>query len=216
MTASGAMVIVSRHFWLKREGETPQGYRPDNGPSTGAGRVSSPWRGYLCQMLPCRWLVLRPAPALLTIAVLACGRGEAPPSCGLNAVLGPRVLLDEFSIPNQTLIAPPQKLPEKLVARLAVGPAYSAIVGRADSQWVIGVNGALPAKTQPSFGVLVIDKSNDTPMGVLLFEGAEVEGAPTIGTVSVGPFVVPLTGVKVDPSRIQDPSCPLFPDSLIQ
>jgi hypothetical protein len=167
-------------------------------------------------MHPYRGPSLGPAFALCTIGLLACGRGDAPPACGLGAVIGPRVLLDEFSTPEQTLATPPQHLPEKLVARLAVGPAYSAIVGRVDSQWVIGVNGTLPPKILASFAVLVIDKGTDTPLGVLLYEGAEVEGAPHIGTVSVGASVIPLIGIRVDPARIQDPVCPLFPDSLIQ
>jgi hypothetical protein len=163
-----------------------------------------------------RGLAMRPAVALFTIGTLACGRGDAPPPCGLSAVIGPRVLLEEFSTPGQTLAVPPEQLPEKLVARLAVGPAYATIVGRADSQWVIGVNGALPAGIHPSFGVLVIDKSNERPLGVLLYESEVVDGAPHLGTVTVGAVVVPLLGVRVDPARIQEAACPLFPDSLIQ
>ena len=159
---------------------------------------------------------VRPALALFAIAIAACGKGDAPSACGLSAVVGPTVLLNEFTTSGQTLTAPPERLPEKLVARLVAGPAYSAIVGRADSQWVIGVNGSLPPSTQVSYGVLVLDKNDDRPLGVMLYEGAEVEGAPHVGTVSAGPFVVPLIGVKVEPSRIQDLSCPLFPDSLIQ
>jgi hypothetical protein len=181
-----------------------------------SGRLSTGGRDYLCPMLPYRGPALGPAIALFTIGLLACGRADAPPACGLNAVLGPRVLLDEFSTPNQTLATAPEHLPEKLVARLAVGPAYSAIVGRADSQWVIGVNGTLPPKIMASFGVLIIDKGSDKPMGVLLYEGSEVDGAPRIGTVSVGASMVPLIGIRVDPARIQDSVCPLFPDSLLQ
>jgi hypothetical protein len=156
-------------------------------------------------------------PLLLTIAALAaCGGKDAPPACGLNAVVGPSVLLNEFATANQTLATPPENLPEGLVVRLAAGPAFSAIVGRADSQWVIGVNGTLPPAVQISFGVLVLDKTTGTPLGVMLYESAPIEGAPPIGTVSVGAFVVPLIGIRLDPSRIQDPACPLFPDSLVQ
>jgi hypothetical protein len=154
--------------------------------------------------------------ATLAASLIGCSRGDTPPACGLNAVVGPAVLLNEFALPNQTMVTPPEQLPERLVARLAAGPAYSAIVGRADSQWVIGANGTLPEKAQISFGVLVVDKSDNHPLGVMMFENAPVEGAPQIGTVSAGAFVVPLLGVRVDPTRIQDPTCPLFPDSLLQ
>jgi hypothetical protein len=139
----------------------------------------------------------------------------ASATCGLAALAGPTALLGQFSVPGQTLAAPPRQLPERLAVRLVAGPAYSAVVGHADSLLVVGVNGALPSKVKPGFGVLVLDQSGKA-LGVLLYEGAPVEGAPQIGTVSVGNETVPLIGIQVDPSKIEDPRCPLFPDSLIQ
>jgi hypothetical protein len=50
----------------------------------------------------------------------------------------------------------------------------------------------------------------------MLYEGAPVEGAPTIGTISMGSASLPLIGIQLDPAKIEDPRCPLFPDSLIQ
>ena len=150
---------------------------------------------------------------LLVLGLAACSGSDTPPACGLNALVGSTVLLDEFSRPNQTLSTPPARMPERLVARLVAGPAYSAISGRADSQLVIGVNGTLPPKTVISFGVLVVDTSGQ-PLGVMLYESAPVDGAPTIGSVTAGSLVVPLIGIQLDPTRIQDPACPLFPDSL--
>ncbi len=157
--------------------------------------------------MPCRAL------PLLLLGALACAGADAPPVCGLNAVVGPTVLLDQFNVPNQTLIRAPARLPEKLVARLAVGPAFSAIVGRADSEIVVGVNGALPANTTITFGVLVVDPAGKS-LGVMLYELAPIDGAPRIGSVSVGNLVVPLIGIQLDASRIQDARCPLFPDSV--
>src|SRR5919199_2046333 len=100
------------------------------------------------------WFVV---PLLLAAA---CG-GSADRSragsaaCGLASLAGPTALLGQFSVPEQTLASPPRRLPERLVVRLVAGPAYPAIVGRSDSLWVIGVEGALPAKVKPGFGVLV-------------------------------------------------------------
>jgi hypothetical protein len=88
-------------------------------------------------------------------------------------------------------------------------------VGRSDSLWVIGVEGALPANVKPGFGVLVLDRSGKA-LGTMLYEGTPVEGAPQIGTVSVGNTTVPLIGIQLDPARIEDPRCPFFPDSVIQ
>ena len=150
----------------------------------------------------------------LVLLAAACSGKDAPRPCGLSAVVGPSLLLSEFSQPGQTLATPPARLPEQIVVRYVAGPATSAIAGRADSQWVIGVNGDVP-QTQPGYGVLVLDLQ-ERPLGVLMYEGAVIEGAPVLGSVSIGALVVPLIGIRVDPDRIQEPGCPLFPDSLAQ
>jgi hypothetical protein len=154
------------------------------------------------------------APLLLALA--ACGkpadRGSA--TCGLASLAGPTALLTQFSVPRQTLSTPPRRIPERLVARVVAGPALPAIVGRADSQLVIGVEGAIPANVKPGYGVLVLD-TGETVRGVMLFEGAPVEGAPPLGTVTVGATTLPLIGIQLDPTRIEDPHCPFFPDSVL-
>ena len=160
-----------------------------------------------------RWLLLF---AFLLMA--GCTRsGNRPPSaaCGLAALAGPSALLVQFSIADQTLGTPPRTLPERVVVRLVAGPAYPAIVGRADSLWIIGVEGSLPPNVKPGFGVLVLDPS-EKARGVVLYEGTPVEGAPELGRVSVGDITVPLIGIQLDPAKIEDPRCPLFPDSVIQ
>jgi hypothetical protein len=158
--------------------------------------------------------------ALLAFAA-ACDRSSGgggtggSAACGLAALAGPTALLAQFSVPNQTLASPPRNLPERLVVRMVAGPAYQAIVGRSDSLWIIGVEGALPANVKPGFGVLVLDQGGKA-RGVLLYEGAPVEGAPEIGTVSISDATVSLIGIQLDPVKIEDPRCPLFPDSVIQ
>ena len=156
---------------------------------------------------------------LILLSIAACNRaGDGRPSaaaCGLAALAGPTALLAQFGIPDQTLGSPPRNLPERLVVRLVAGQAYPAIVGRADSLWIIGVQGQLPPNVKAGFGVLVLDQ-NGKARGVLLYEGTPVEGAPEIGTVSLGDATVPLIGIQLDPAKIEDPSCPLFPDTVIQ
>ncbi len=49
----------------------------------------------------------------------------------------------------------------------------------------------------------------------MLFEGLPVEGAPRIGTVTVGSAMLPLIGIQLDPAKIEDPRCPFFPDSVL-
>lgn len=160
------------------------------------------------------------SPLSALLLALACSPSADKDSagsaaCGLAALAGPTALLSQFSVPDQTLGSPPRQLPERLVVRLVAGPAYSAIVGRADSLWVIGVNGRLPANVKPGFGVLILDQ-NGKVRGTMLYEGTPVEGAPQIGTVSVGNDAVPLLGIQLDPARVEDPRCPFFPDSVIR
>jgi len=154
---------------------------------------------------------------LSLIAVLsACGKAadRANPACGLAALAGPTALLTQFSIPRQTLSTPPRSLPERLVARVVAGPALPAIVGRSDSLLVIGIEGTLPPAAKPGYGVLVLDPA-EKARGVMLYEEVPVEGAPSLGTVTIGAATVPLIGIQLDPARIEDPRCPFFPDSVL-
>lgn len=162
--------------------------------------------------------------SLLALGLLllpACNRSEggrasaSSAACGLAALAGPTALLTQFSVPNQTLATPPRNLPERLAVRFVAGPAAPAVVGRADSLWIIGVEGGPPANVKPGFGVLVLDQS-EKARGLLVYEGAPVEGAPEIGKVAIGDVTISLIGIQLDPARIEDPRCPLFPDSLIQ
>ena len=150
------------------------------------------------------------------LLALGCGgrEGSGSVGCGIAALTGPTLLLSEFSTPNQTLATPPATLPETLVARFAAGPAYPAFVGRTDTTWVIGVEGAVPENVDPEFGVLVLGLDG-TARGLMIYEGGTVSGAPEIGQVSIGPEMVPLIGIQLDPTKIEDPKCPVFPDSVL-
>jgi hypothetical protein len=126
------------------------------------------------------------------------------------------MLLQEFATPNQTLSVPPHSLPPRLVARVAAGPAFDAVVGRtSDSALLVGVNGAIPASIKPRFGVLVVDPTN-TARGVVIYESDPVRGAPILGTLSIDTLMLPLLGIQLDPARVEDARCPLFPDSILR
>lgn len=157
-------------------------------------------------------------PLVALLVVAACsdsGKRNSSAACGLAALAGPTALLAQFGIADQTLTSPPRNLPERLVVRQVAGRAYPAIVGRADSLWIIGLQGHLPQNVKPGFGVLVQDLKGKA-LGVMLYEGSPIEAAPEMGTVSLGDGSVPLIGIQLDPVKIEDPNCPLFPDSVIQ
>ncbi len=156
--------------------------------------------------------------ALLVLSSVACERSSdrVPPTCGLAALAAASTLLEQFTIPNQTLAAPPATLPERTVARIAADGAFPAVLGRTDSLLVVGVEGTPPAGITPGFGVLVTDPQ-ERVMGVMLFEGTPIPGAPKLGSVSMGSGSIPLIGIQVDQARITDPKCPaLFPDSMLR
>ncbi|HSB55100.1 MAG TPA: hypothetical protein VLD58_12120 [Gemmatimonadales bacterium] len=146
----------------------------------------------------------------------ACGPPRGGGACGLTAIAGATMLLQEFGVAGQTLGDPPTSLPPHLVARVAVGPAFDAVVGRtADSGWVIGIDGDVPPNIKPGFGVLVLDPAGKA-RGVMVYESDPIQGAPTIGKLSIDTLMLPLIGIQLDPARVEDPRCPLFPDSVIQ
>jgi hypothetical protein len=129
---------------------------------------------------------------------------------------GASLLLEQFGVPGQTLSTPPSDLPERVVVRLAAGPAYSAIAGRTGEKGgklVIGMEGDLPTKVRPGFGVLVVDPTGK-PRGVMLYESAPIRDAPELGSVAIDSVMVPLLGIQLPVERYEDPRCPFFPDSV--
>lgn len=158
---------------------------------------------------------MRAALILLIAFVAACGPsagGSSQASCGIAAVAGPSLVLSEFTTPGAALTTPPTDLPERLVARFVAGPARSAVVGRRGDSLEVGIEGGIPATVHPGFGVLIAD-TKGTVLGVLVFDGTPLLGAPVLGNVTVGPTRIPLLAISLDPARVQDPRCPFFPDS---
>lgn len=152
-------------------------------------------------------------PLLLTAA---CGSSKSAGACGITAIAGATMLLQEFGVPEQTLSAPPTDLPQRLVARVAAGPALEAVVGRSETgTLLIGVEGSVPTTIKPRFGVLIVDPKVTT-RGVMLYESEPIKGAPVLGQIALDSLMLPLLGIQLDPARFEDPKCPLFPDSIVQ
>ena len=57
-----------------------------------------------------------------------------------------------------------------------------------------------------------MDRKGET-LGALVFEGVSIPGAPVLGDLTLRDTIIPLLGVRVDRRQIEDPKCPLFPDS---
>ena len=156
---------------------------------------------------------MRGVPLVLIATLASCGWSSRGTQCGIFALAGPTMLLEEFTKPGTTLSVVPAKIPDILPVRVVAGQAQRAIVGQTDSGWVVGVDGPLPDKPVPGFGVLLADRVLGV-QGVLLYEGLPIRGAPTLGTVQIGARVVPMIGLETRTAGFQDGRCPLFPDSL--
>lgn len=152
---------------------------------------------------------------MASVLLLGCGFAGSKTRCGISAVAGPSLLLEEFGKPGATLDSAPSAMPAILPVRVAAGDAQRALVGKTDSGWVIGVDGPLAQSNPPGFGVLLVDNVAG-PQGVLLYGGPPIPGAPVLGTVNIGSENVPLIGLTTQTAAFQDGRCPLFPDSLRQ
>lgn len=150
--------------------------------------------------------------ALCLITTTACSSGGSM-ACGITALAGATVLLDQFSTPRQTLSEAPVTAPEIIPVRVAAGPALRGLVTLVEDGWAVTVEGGLPPGDAPGFGVLVLDPGGQ-PRGVMLYSGAQVSGAPVIGLVRAGTAEAPLLGIRADIAGLEALGCPFFPDSV--
>ena len=150
---------------------------------------------------------------ILTVALAGCGKSDGPSAaCGIAALTAPLVVLESFGKGNLLDQVPPT-IPERFAVRFVAGPAVrgTAII---DSTGKIQVTVAEnPNQASVGYGVLVVDGRYQA-QGVVAYEGVPVPGAATLGQLILPGRSVPLLGVRLDPRTINDPRCPLLPDSL--
>jgi hypothetical protein len=160
-------------------------------------------------------MLARPAIAALFLGALTagCGPRTGGVGCGLATVAGQSMLLEEFRKPGTTLSVLPANIPATLPIRVALGPAFRSVVGRADSMLVVGLEGSLPVTPEVGWGILAVSPAG-VAEGVLLYQGDPPQGAPKLGSVNAGARNLPLVGLTLVVANFQDPICPIFPDSL--
>jgi len=147
------------------------------------------------------------------IAFSACGGRSPNPACGITALAGATMLLDQFGVADQALSSPPNRVPAVLPIRVAAGPAWRGFVTRSeDSTWIVRVEGEASAAA-PGFGVLVV-APDGSAKGVMLYTGRPISRAPVVGAVTVNALTIPLLALQTNIAGLEDPACPFFPDSL--
>lgn len=179
-------------------------------PAAGRSGQARPWR------TRDKFQPMRPALLLLlgaTAATGACSRPNGSASCGIASLTGPLVVKESFARGN-VLTNVPDFAPGHLPVRLVAGPAWRGTVAKdSTGGWRITTEGTVSRTAHVGYGVLVLD-TQDAPLGVLAFDGRAVPGAIRLGSLVIADTVVPLLGVRIAAPSIQDPRCPVFPDSL--
>lgn len=146
----------------------------------------------------------------LALLLAACGGQGSSTACGIAAMTGPLIALEGFAR-GDAIVSPPAGLPPSMPARFVAGPSGTALVSTAEGGALIAsVDAPVPDGARPGYGVLLVDRSRD-PLGILVYDGVPVRGALALGTLEVGDSIVPLLGLAVTPSTIEDERCPLFP-----
>ena len=151
--------------------------------------------------------------SLVAIGLEGCSRSAGSASCGIDALTRPLAVKQSFA-EGHALTQVPDSFPTALPIRLVAGPAWrGTITADTGGRWRIQTHGSVSRSAHVGYGVLVIDE-RDVPRGVLAFDGHAVRGASDLGTLVIGDTMVPLLGVRIALSAIENAKCPVFPDSL--
>jgi hypothetical protein len=152
---------------------------------------------------------MKPWPVVLAMALAACSRGGGSPTCGIAVIAGPGLIREQLSNARAVITDAPRGLPDSLPA-MVIQQRPGAIIVGLDAEQRISMQYRGPGFPPQGFALLVVDDTSQRAMGVLIFEQAEPQQYPRIGTIIGGSTVLNLFGVRVDWSSVSNPRCPLF------
>lgn len=148
---------------------------------------------------------------LLPLAVAACKKSDPENSfaCGIAAVAGPMMVLEQFRVPGKVLRDVPAGVEGVVPARVVGHGTARALAGVGPNGVVLGYEGDdFPAP--PAFGLIVVEDSLDTFKGVLIFATQPPPGLPQLGTISSATTTIPVHGLRVNWPSVSNEQCPLF------
>lgn len=151
-------------------------------------------------------------------AALACrsGNPENSPICGFASMAGASMVLEQFGPWEKVLQDLPPEVEGVVPARVVGYGTSRALAGRGPAGAVLGYEGEGFPRI-PGFGLVLVEDSLDTFMGVLVYDIEPPNGLPQLGTISDETATLPLYGLRVTWGAVSNERCPLFGpiDSLV-
>jgi hypothetical protein len=147
----------------------------------------------------------------VALVFLACGQGETGSSfaCGIQAVAGPAMVLEQLPLAGRILTQVPEGVEGAVPARVVGYPSAHALAAPGPDGVVLGFEGeGFPQA--PGFGLILVEDSLETFQGVLVYETEAPRGLPMLGSISSATMTLPLYGLRVTWSAVSDPRCPLL------
>ena len=148
----------------------------------------------------------------LVLLVAACGRSGGSPTCGIAALAGPTLIVQQLTNARAVLTDPPRGVPDSLPALVILLKSrdYGAVLAGRDAEGKVSMQyrgAGFPAR---GYGLLVVDDTSGRAMGVMVLDQEDPQGHPTIGTIIGGSVALNLYGVRVDWASVNNPRCSLF------
>lgn len=148
---------------------------------------------------------------ILPLAFLACTEGdpENNPVCGISAMAGASMVLEQFSTPGKILTQLPAGVEGVVPARVVGYGTGRALAAPGPDGVILGYEGeGFPAT--PGFALALVEDSLDTFKGVLIYDLEPPQSLPQLGTVSSATNTVPLFGLRVMWVAVSSEKCPMF------
>jgi len=160
---------------------------------------------------------MNPRIVILALAVTACGRGgggsgAGSPTCGIAALAGPALIVNQLSNPRAALTDPPRGVPDSLpaVVILPKSRENGAVIVTRDAAGKVSMLYRGPGFPSRGYGLLVVDDTSQRAMGVMVIDQEEPQRQPAIGSIVGGGAALNLYAVRVDWASVSNPRCPLF------
>ncbi len=148
---------------------------------------------------------------ILPLAFLACVEGdpENNPVCGISAMAGASMVLEQFAVPAKILTHLPAGVQGVVPARVTGYGTARALAASGPDGAILGYEGeGFPAA--PGFALALVEDSLDTFQGILIYDLEPPQSIPQLGTVSSSTTTVPLFGLRVMWSAVSSERCPMF------